>query len=187
MSVLRTGKLARGRREELCLIRNISASGLMAHVYSPLDIGEPVAIELKSTYVASGKVVWCHDLMAGVEFDGLIDTAGLLAGHQEEGGAGLSSRLPRLQVEDEAGLYIDGIDHRVRLHNISQGGARIAAPEVAKVNDKLIVTIDGLPALPGVLVWRKRDEGGIAFVPQIPFEVLARWAANRGAEETACG
>jgi hypothetical protein len=182
MSVLRTGKLTRTHREELCLIKNISAGGLMAHVYSLLDVGEPVSIELKGNYIASGKVVWFRDLMAGVQFDELIDIARLLVGHQKGETNSLPPRLPRLWVRDQASLRIGGVDHRVNFHNISQGGAKIEVPSGVSVYDKCVVTVDGLPPIEGVLAWRKRREGGIAFTSEIPFDLLAYWAANRSSD-----
>jgi hypothetical protein len=48
VTILRVGVLVIEGRRELCLIRNISAGGLMAHVYSPVEPGQRVVVELKS-------------------------------------------------------------------------------------------------------------------------------------------
>ena len=69
VSLLRVGAMVVEGRRELCLIRNISAGGLMAHVYSKLTPGQPVTIELKATQRAGGHVVWVRDANAGIQFE----------------------------------------------------------------------------------------------------------------------
>src|SRR5579875_2929966 len=55
LTILRVGALIGTEGRELCLIRNISAGGLMAHVYSRHENGERVAIELKGNQQTPGK------------------------------------------------------------------------------------------------------------------------------------
>src|SRR4051812_42076098 len=75
MTILRVGGLIGPRGRELCLIRNISAGGLMAHVYSRHAHGERVAIELKGNKPIEGKVRWAEASNLGIEFDERIDVA----------------------------------------------------------------------------------------------------------------
>src|SRR5580700_10460059 len=44
MTVFRLAKLS-GARDELCLVRNISGSGLKAEIFSPKAVGDEVAID----------------------------------------------------------------------------------------------------------------------------------------------
>src|SRR4051812_28657856 len=54
LTILRVGALVGPHGRELCLVRNISAGGLMAHVYSNHRMGERVAVELKTKQPIEG-------------------------------------------------------------------------------------------------------------------------------------
>lgn len=58
LSLLRVGSLIVDTRRELCLIRNISAGGMMIRAYSTVAQGTPVSIELKQGEPVSGIVQW---------------------------------------------------------------------------------------------------------------------------------
>ena len=79
IKILRVGTVIVDGRRELCLIRNISAGGVMAHVYSQLTPGQHVAIELKTSQPVTGRVVWTRGGNAGIQFDCPVDVAELLA------------------------------------------------------------------------------------------------------------
>ena len=81
LTILRVGALIGPQGRELCLIRNISAGGLMAHAYSPHKLGERVSVELKTKQAMDGEVIWVSDSNIGVQFDAPIDVAELLATH----------------------------------------------------------------------------------------------------------
>src|SRR5881628_1605986 len=61
VSLLRVGALQIGDRRELCLIRNISAGGMMIRPYSPIDPETHVSIELKQGDMVSGVVHWSEE------------------------------------------------------------------------------------------------------------------------------
>src|SRR3954470_21149275 len=79
LTILRVGALIGPQGRELCLIRNISAGGLMAHVYSPHADGERVAVELKGNQQTPGKVAWVSDSNIGIAFDEPIAAAAAAA------------------------------------------------------------------------------------------------------------
>jgi hypothetical protein len=47
LTLLRVGALLIDGRRELCLIRNVSAGGMMIRAYSDIPVGTPLSIELK--------------------------------------------------------------------------------------------------------------------------------------------
>ena len=187
VSVLRVGKLLTADREELCLIRNISAGGLMAHVYSALADDEPVSVELKTGHLVTGKVRWLRESMAGIEFDDKIDVLRFLAGEQEDEMRGMTPRAPRLTVDLGARMRIGAHYHHVEIRDISQGGAKIAVAGDVKTNDEAVLTIDGFGALRGTIRWRSDDQAGISFNQPIPFEALAVWATSRNERRSLPG
>ena len=73
MTLYRVGSLLVGQRRELCLIKNISAGGMMIRLYCSIAEGTAVTVELKSGHPISGKISWTRDHQAGVTFDQPID------------------------------------------------------------------------------------------------------------------
>src|SRR3546814_14809688 len=60
LTILRVGTLISEDDRELCLVRNISAGGLMAHVYSAYQSDQRIAVELKHNQQRPGTVPGHH-------------------------------------------------------------------------------------------------------------------------------
>ena len=80
LKILRVGTLIVDGRRELCLIRNISAGGVMAHVYSAAQARRAASrSSSRLTSRSTGRIVWVSEANAGIQFDAPIDVAELLA------------------------------------------------------------------------------------------------------------
>jgi hypothetical protein len=174
MSVFRVGKLITSRGQELCLIRNISSGGLMAHVYSPHDAQEQVEIELKAGKTVKGLVVWARDRKIGVQFDEKIDVADVLA--PQPGESDQIARAPRLNIRRRGRIRLGAHYQLIEIQDISQGGCKFGPAGDAKVDDEIILLLEGLPPLTGIVRWCREDMVGLTFKTAIPFEQLAAWA-----------
>ncbi len=124
LTILRVGALIGPNGRELCLIRNISAGGLMAHVYSNHAVGAAVAVELKSNQAVPGTVVWADESNVGIEFDVPIDVEEMLSS-QAVLDNGWRPRLPRVEVDRLATLRCGARLYGVNTRDISQGGVKI--------------------------------------------------------------
>lgn len=175
VTVLRVAKLLTPRNEELCLVRNISAGGLMAHIYSELNIGEPVSAEFKSGQAVSGRVLWRRDGLAGIQFDEPVNAAEVLADNQDDSPSSQQARAPRVGIDVRARLRVGARYHAVTMCNISQGGGRVSPGASLEAGQKIILTVNGLPPIAGSVRWCDEDHAGIAFDTPIAFEALARW------------
>lgn len=178
LSVFRVGKLITSVGQELCLIRNISSGGLMAHIYSAHAPNEQVEIELKAGRTVSGKIVWARDKKIGVQFDDKIDVAEVLAPQPNEADQNRVPRAPRLDIRQRGRLRVGAQYQLVELHDISQGGAKLSPAGEAKPEDVVILLLEGLPPLPAVVRWCRNDMLGIVFKTSIPFEQLAAWVPS---------
>jgi hypothetical protein len=179
-SVLRVGKIVSGAREELCMIRNISAGGLMAHVYAGYEPDQPVAIEIRNGHVQTGRVAWFDSQMMGVEFSERIDVLDFLATEQERLLNGFVPRAPRLHT-DVQGLIRRGAEYmRVQMIDISQGGAKLFSAVPLAVDDDVVLTLRDLPAVHAGVRWTDGERAGLSFHDFIPFETLAQWIVERG-------
>jgi hypothetical protein len=174
LRILRVGTLIVGSRTELCLIRNISAGGLMAHVYSELKLGERVSISLKSAQLLHAEVVWVKDGNAGFQFDEPIDVEEMLSNPTLLENGWLP-RMPRVEVDWLATVRSGANTCWVSLRDISQGGVKFESDEPLTVGSQVILTIDKFRSVKGAVRWWEDGLGGISFNELIPFHELMRW------------
>ena len=123
MTLLRVGSLLVDDRRELCLIRNISAGGMLIRAYSAIPAGTRVSIELKQGEPVAGTTLWAKDDLVGVSFDAPIDILSLITTPPNSP----RPRMPRLEVSCVAWVRDGAVVHRLRVVNISQGGVRVEA------------------------------------------------------------
>ena len=169
-------RLASGR-EELCLLRDISAEGLKAEVYVALERGASIDIELRTAHTVSGKVVWVADKDIGVAFDAPIPAAAMLAHCSFEANGG-SLRPPRLKVNLRGLLRIGAAAQMVSIGNISQAGMQIAAPTPLQTGAACSVALSGLPARAASVCWWREGEAGLMLTEPFDYPTFAQWRAG---------
>ena len=144
---------------ELCLVRNVSAGGMLIRPYSPITAGTPVTIELKHGETVSGVARWIEDGMVGIEFDQPIDVVALLTSSED----GQQPRMPRIELSCTAWVREDADIYRTRTINISQGGMCVEGDPRLRVDVDVIVSLAGLGPLAGLVKWKEGDRYGIGF------------------------
>ena len=179
VSLLRVGALLVDGRRELCLIRNVSAGGMMIRPYSPIPVGTTVSVELKHGDIVSGVAQWADRGMIGVSFDEAIDVLALL----NATGLETRPRMPRIEIDCTATIRHDGTVFRARVVNISQGGICIDSPVDLTINGDVVVTLAGLHAAAGVVKWREGELFGIGFNRVYPVHELMTFLQTQQQEE----
>lgn len=174
VKILRVGVLVVDGRRELCLIRNISAGGLMAHVYSPVKVDQRVVVELKTHETIPGRIAWTRDSNAGVAFDEPVDIAALLANPAVLDN-GWRARSPRIEVDRAATIRIEGVPSPARICDISQSGAKIETDAKLVIDGDVVITPDGFRPLAGVARWQEDGRAGIVFNEVIRLNDLIAW------------
>ncbi|HWH17244.1 MAG TPA: PilZ domain-containing protein [Allosphingosinicella sp.] len=178
LTTLRVGTIMIHGRRELCLIRNISAGGLRAHVYSPVKEGQKVSVELKTNQQTSGTINWVRDGNVGIAFDERIDVADLLAA-QTGTDSGWRPRMPRVEVDRLGEIRVGARIYPFNSCDISQGGVRIEIDQPLKVGEAVVLTFEKWRPIAGVVRWYEEGQGGIAFNQVIPFQELMSWLQSR--------
>jgi hypothetical protein len=168
VSLLRVGALTIEDRRELCLIRNISAGGMMIRPYSAIPAGTRVSIELKHGDSVSGVAQWSEQGLVGVAFDAQIDVLDLL----NSPGGRPRPRMPRIELSCTASIRNKGTVFRASVANISQGGICIDSPVDLDLGDDVVVTLTGLHAAAGVVKWKDGAFYGIGFNRVYPVDEL---------------
>lgn len=174
LTILRVGALIARDGRELCLIRNISAGGLMAHVYSHHATGDAVAIELKTNHQIPGTVIWAEGSNIGIKFDRPIDVSEMLSS-QAALENGWRPRLPRIEVDRLATLRCGASIYGVNTRDISQGGVKVETDEPLEVGSEVVLTLDRFRPVHGVVRWCGGGLAGISFNQLIPFTELMGW------------
>jgi hypothetical protein len=174
ITILRVGTLIVGRHRELCLVRNISAGGLMAHVYMGLEEGQQLAVELRSGQLIPGSVSWIDGSNVGISFDRPIDVEEMLAA-QAVLDNGWRPRLPRVEVDRLATLRIGARVYPVSTVDISQGGVKLETDQPFEVGEDVVLSLDRFRPLQGVVRWTHGGLCGVSFNQIVPFHELMRW------------
>jgi hypothetical protein len=170
LSLLRVGSLMIGDRRELCLIRNISAGGMLIRAYCPVEPGTPITIELKQGEPISGIAKWTKDDCVGVSFDEPVDVIALLSAAD-----GPRPRMPRVEIDCTAWVRVDATVHRAQALNISQGGIKVECRSEIAPGSDAIVSLTGLQPCPGTVRWSDNGAYGITFNRILPLTVLVAW------------
>lgn len=170
--------------QHLCLIRNISAGGMMLETYAPFDTGSAVRVEPKGSEPVSGRICWVKDRHAGVAFDAPIDVAAYLNPPQPAA-AQETPRGPRLTVRRRARLRVGAMWHLVDLLDLSQKGAKVQSDLPMEMDAAVELMVDRLAPLSGRIRWITEDRIGIEFSSAIPLAELAEWASSLAADEAA--
>jgi hypothetical protein len=178
VSVFRLAKLV-GAQEELCLIRNISAGGLKAEVFSPKSIGDRLAIDLGDNQPQPAQVVWTGEDCVGISFDDRIDVARTLARVPAPGDR--RARRLRLLLEFGAFVAVPGRRTECQVIDVSQGGAKIRTNAQLGLADRVRLEVDELGTISGTVRWLRDSHVGIAFTAPLSYRQLASWIATGSA------
>ncbi len=178
LTILRVGTLIVDDQRELCLVRNISAGGLMALVHSELEPGQPVTVELKTNQLIAGRVSWTRDSTIGVAFEDKIDVADVLSNPQVLDN-GWRPRMPRIPVDRMATIRAGARTYWVSTRDISQGGVKVEADQPLDIGGETVVTLENFRPIAGLVRWRKDNVVGISFNQLIPFHELSSWLTQR--------
>ena len=163
-------------REELCLLRDISAEGLKAEVYISIERGLAIDIELRTAHTVRGRVVWAASNEIGVAFDAAIPAAAMLAHCSFEANGG-SLRPPRLKVNLRGLLRIGADARMVSIGNISQAGLQIEAARPLRVGTQCSIALPGLPARAAAICWWREGHAGLMLTEAFDYPDFARWRA----------
>lgn len=171
LTLLRVGSLTIGDRRELCLIRNLSAGGMLIRAYSQIREGETLSVELKQGEAVAGRARWVQDDSVGVIFDDPIDVLDLLSASLD----GPKPRMPRVEVEGVAWVREGAVVARASVRDVSQGGAKIETSKALTVGGEVVVTLSGLAPVSAVVRWRDGDLYGVTFVKVVALPLLVGW------------
>ena len=183
LSLFRVGSLKIGERRELCLIKNISAGGMLIRAYCTIATGTRLSVELKCGESVDGSASWVEGDTVGLTFDQPVDVVELLATSME----GPRPRMPRIAVDCIAKVREGAEVHRVNVLDVSQGGLKIATDRELASGGPVIVTLPGLAPVPGIVRWAYSGCYGLTFNKVLPLPLLVGWLQDQRERLRAAG
>jgi hypothetical protein len=178
LTLLLVGRIVGERTDGLCRVRNISAGGLMAEVFTRFETGDAVQIELRNGRSVSGRVRWTKEGGIGVQFDERVEDLRQILAEPRPAPrrADIQQvRAPRLVTDCSADIQRDGHHHHAVVANLSQRGARLVTATPLEPDQLLTLAIAGLPPVSAAVRWAKDGEAGLSFLTPLAFATLARW------------
>lgn len=178
--LIRSAKIVSASGEFLCIVRDVSASGVRLRMFHALPAEPQVTLELASGEQFLIERVWEGGDHAGFRFTDAIDV------HRFIAEASPYPRRPlRLRIEFPAILAVDGVAHPVMVRDLSRQGARIEIAGLLAVGQRIKLEAQHLPTLIGNICWRSTPAYGVVFQQMFAFEELALLAAKLQAPGTA--
>ena len=175
LTLFRVGTIIVDDRRELCLIKNVSAGGMLIRAYSNLQTGAAISIEMKQGEPIPAIVSWTRDECAGIEFEAPVDVVELLANSM----TGPKPRMPRIEVTCFASVRQDGQVYGMKARDVSQGGIKADSDRDLKIGAEVVVTLPGLPPIPGVVRWKDAGSYGITYNRLLALSDLVCWLQNQ--------
>ena len=170
---LRAAKLVSPSGELLCILRDVSATGIKVRLFHPLPAIEEYALELGNGNQHLLEKVWERDGHAGFKFsEGPIDVAEMLDATPR-----FPRRQIRLRLDLPARLTFNEADQPALIRDISQQGALIETSQQMALGQQLRLEAAGLPAQIGKIRWRRKAAHGLVFEQAFKLDELARIVA----------
>jgi hypothetical protein len=183
MTLYRVGSILVENRRELCLIKNISAGGMMIRLYCSIAEGTPVTVELKSGQPVNGRIGWTRDHHAGIAFDQSIDVIDILSTSMD----GPRPRMPRVETNCHATLRDGANVLRVQACDISQGGLKIRCETIVAPGSDIVISLPGLEPQRGIACWSEGGYIGITFNRLLPLVELVAWLQDQRETQRSAG
>ncbi len=175
LTLYRVGSVTIDERRELCLIKNISAGGMMIRAYCAIPLGQKLTVELKSGQPIHGQVSWVRGQNLGVSFDRQIDVIEILSASME----GPRPRMPRIEVVCHATVREGAASYRMRVCDVSQGGVKVETATILAKGSDVVVSLPGLAVQHGVVRWVDEGFCGITYNRLLPLPELVGWLQDQ--------
>lgn len=158
-----------------CLVRNLSAAGMMGSVYADFSPDQDALVRFSTDFGVAGTVVWSSDQKIGIRFKENIDVQFVIQSLSAPSVDGRRSRGPRLQMQTSGEVTIDDRTLPITVLDVSQSGLKAIA-QFLRPGEELTVQVEGLSPRRAVVRWVQNGTAGLNFMRPLKFDELADWA-----------
>lgn len=175
VTVLKVGKAVVDGHDQLCLVRNMSRKGMKVMLPHGVKPDQRVAIELRSDQVINGTVRWAGENVAGVEFDEMVPVEVILQHKHTRSVLRQHPRSPRFDRHEKVRVECADGKFDARMINISLHGICIEINRVFRNDERIVVSVEGLPARSANVRWIGHNMTGLHFERPLSYAELSRW------------
>jgi hypothetical protein len=170
--LIRTAKITGEAGEFLCVVSDISATGVSVRLFHPLPRDGALKLEMPNGEELPIEPVWSEDGRAGFRFVSPVELSRVLSGHSK-----WPKRPIRLNLDMPATLsgLFGHLDATIR--NISLQGAQIECMTRLAIDQRLRLSNEVLPEIVTKVRWRNGKLYGLVFDNTFQFADLAKIAA----------
>ncbi len=143
----------------------------MIRPYCALAEDAELTIELKTGFLVNCKVAWICEDAVGVVFERPVDIVEILSSSSD----GPRPRMPRIEVDCFATVRNGSEVHRMRVHDVSQGGVKLESSRIIDNGADLLVSLPGLDPQPAAVRWSEEGYLGVTFNRLLPLAELVGW------------
>ena len=184
--LIRAAKLVSDAGEFVCVIRDVSRSGVSVRLFHTPTACERVALHMPGGAIYDLQKVWQDDGEAGFAFGQPVDVAQLISESGDYPKRGL-----RLKLSFPVTLVTSGHRHRAVVENMSQQGARIACEGLLAIDQAVRLELPGVGPekheVRAKVRWRGEREYGVVFDDTFSLGSFALLAARLQAPELLQG
>jgi hypothetical protein len=170
--LIRSAKLITPLGEFICVIRDVSETGISLRGFHALPVEGPLMLELGTGERHAIEWVWERGSEGGYRFIDPVEVHDLVA----EAGR-FPKRQLRLNIPLPIELAFSGRRARAEIVNLSQQGARVTSAELLAIDQPLRLLTATLPEIRARVRWRRDSEFGLVFDDTFSLAQLARFAA----------
>ncbi len=171
--LIRSAKLLCDNGEFLCIIRDVSATGVRLRIFHPLPPSPKFLLEVSTGDRYPVERVRESPDHAGFRFADSIDVKDFIAEASP-----YPKRALRLRLEFPARITAGDSVAEATVRDLSREGARIETTLPLAIRQKLNLAAQGLPPIVASVCWRSSTAYGLVFQQVFTFEELARLAAQ---------
>lgn len=174
--LIRAAKLVSAQGEFVCVIRDVSETGISVRLFHALPGCKNFALHMPAGAVYEIARVWHRNNEAGFTFDQPVEVAKLVneSGDYPKRGLRLALCFP-VQVTTLSGGFAAVVE------NLSQQGARITCETLLAIDQTVRIALPGLSGKPrevrAKVRWRRDDQYGVVFDDTFTLGEFARLAA----------
>lgn len=175
--LIRAAKLVSAQGEFVCVIRDVSETGVSVRLFHAMPVGEGFALHMPGGSVYEISNVWQRDNEAGFAFAAPVEVARLINESSDYPKRGL-----RLGLCFPVRIATIGGVHEAQVENLSQQGARVACDAALAIDQAVRIAAPGLVGEPRELRakvrWRRDRHYGLVFDDTFTLGDFARAAAR---------
>lgn len=173
--LLRTAKLIADDLEYLCLVRNVSQTGLKIELFHPLPQAQSYVLEMGNGDSYRVEPAWKNEKYVGFSFQSPIDLERFIDNPSEY----FPPRPIRLNAPLKGLIICEAKEADLAIENLSQQGACVTCEEYLAIGAPVTIEIERLASVPAKIRWRKGQRYGLIFEQVFRFDALAQLLAPR--------